>query len=123
MTNVIWNMENETTKASPSVVRLGAGAAGHPARPACAQATTISSARKSSRQSWIYTGMPSNANALLAVKGQYICLSVLGGALCNEPAYGSNTKHALHPDVVRRSRFIKANEERFIMGQVKKRER
>jgi hypothetical protein len=62
-----------------------------------ATSMAISSARKSSRQSGIYTDMPSNANALLAVKAKYICPGVLGGALCNGPAYGPNTKHAQHP--------------------------
>jgi hypothetical protein len=33
----------------------------------------------------------------LTVKERYICPGVLGGALCNGPAYGSNTKKALHP--------------------------
>jgi len=56
---------------------------------------TISSTRKSSRQSWIYTDRRSNANAHVTVKGEYICPGVLGGALWKEPAYGSNTKHAL----------------------------
>src|SRR5262245_32795050 len=34
MTYVKWKMENETTKAPPSVVRLGHGASRHLARPA-----------------------------------------------------------------------------------------
>jgi hypothetical protein len=46
---------------------------------------TISSTRKSSRQSWIYTDILSNANAPLPVKGEYILSwhprrSVLEGA-------------------------------------------
>jgi hypothetical protein len=58
-------------------------------------AMTISSTRKSSRQSGIYTDMRSNANKPLTVKGEYICPGVLGEALWKGPAYGSNTKHAL----------------------------
>jgi hypothetical protein len=60
-------------------------------------AMTISSTRKVSRQSGIYTDMLSNANAPLPVKGEYICPGILGGAFWEEPAYGSNTKHALPP--------------------------
>jgi len=56
---------------------------------------TIFSTRKSSRQSGIYTDRRSNANAHVTVKGEYFCPGVLGGALWKEPAYGSNTKHAL----------------------------
>jgi len=56
-------------------------------------AMTISSTRKSSRQSGIYTDIRSNASKPLTVKGEYICHGVLGGALWKGPAYGSNTKY------------------------------
>jgi hypothetical protein len=80
-------------------------------------AMTISSTRKSSRQSGIYNDMRSNENAPLTVKGEYICPGVLGGEFWKELAYGSNTKHALPPIVGWRSRSIRATEERFIPGE------
>jgi len=40
---------------------------------------TISSTRKSSRQSRIYTDLRSNVTAPLTVKGEHICPGVLGG--------------------------------------------
>ena len=47
---------------------------------------TISSTRKSSRQSRIYTDLRSNVTAPLTVKGEHICPGVLGGTLWKEPA-------------------------------------
>jgi hypothetical protein len=58
-------------------------------------AMTISSTRKSSRQSGIYTDLRSNANKPLTVKGEYIRPGVLGGVFSKGPTHGSNTKHAL----------------------------
>jgi hypothetical protein len=65
--------------------------------PPLAPAMMIFPIRKSSRQRCIYTYIPSNAETPLTVKERYICPGVLGGALCNGPAYGSNAKKALHP--------------------------
>ena len=83
---------------------------GHPFAPAM----TISSIRKYSRERYIYAYIPSNAKANLTVKERYICPGVLGGALCNGPAYGPNTKKLYTPVVDWSLRPIKASEDRYI---------
>lgn len=95
MTNVIWKMRQQ--KLSRRLFTLAHALPCVSLGQPFSTVMTNSSTRKSSRQSGIYTDMRSNVNAPLTVKGEYICLGVLGGAFWKGPAYGSNTKHALTP--------------------------
>jgi hypothetical protein len=93
MTNVLWKMKQQKFPhrlftLAPALPDISLGLP-------FSSVMTISSTRKSSRQSRIYTDMRSNVNAPVTVKREYICHGVLGGALWKKPAYGSNTKHAL----------------------------
>jgi hypothetical protein len=89
MTNVIWKMRQQKLPQRSFTLAhaLPDISLGLP----FSSAMTISSTRKSSRLSRIYTDMRSNENAPLAVKGEYSCPGVLGRAFWKGLAYGSNT--------------------------------
>ncbi len=60
----------------------------------------------------------SNADAPLTVKGVHACPGVLGGVLWNGPAYNPNTNMLYTPAVDWCGVFKKAEEDRFIPGQI-----
>jgi hypothetical protein len=89
------NIENETTKAPQSVVHLSQCATRHLARPAILFGNDdlfdpeIFPAKRDLHRQAIQ-----RERACDRQRGVF-CPGVLGGALWKEPAYGSNTKHAL----------------------------
>ena len=60
----------------------------------------------------------SNADAPLTVKGVHACPGVLGGVLWNGPAYNPNTNMLYTPAVDWCGVFKKAEEDRFVPGQI-----